>query len=184
MTANIISPVLTIAIPTWNRAKYLALTLKQLAQEGCNVWDKVEVLVSDNASPDETPRVVADAVAEGIPVRYVRNAENIGSDCNIAQCFNLAAGQYVMILGDDDILVDGALGLLLKLLQEEEYGVVALRPYGYERDFRREYPGGKGDIQKFSDIGEFVVKLGVFSTLISATVISKKLLAGVDARDF
>ena len=184
MTDKSISPLLTIAIPTWNRATYLALNLEQLALEGRNIGSMVEVLVSDNASADETPRVVADSVAGGLPVRYVRNAENIGSDCNIAQCFNLAAGQYVMILGDDDILVDGALALLLDLLRDGEYGVVALRPYGYERDFRREYPGGKGAIQQFSDISEFVVKLGVFSTLISATVISKKLLSGVDARDF
>lgn len=184
MTDSVISPLLTIAIPTWNRATFLALNLDQLAQEGRSVWDMVEVLVSDNASSDDTPRVVTDAIAGGMPIRYIRNAENIGSDCNIAQCFNLAAGQHVMILGDDDILVDGALALLLDLLRGGEYGVVALRPYGYERDFRHEYPGGKGDIQKFSDIGGFMVKLGVFSTLISATVISKKLLAGVDARDF
>lgn len=181
---NVVSPLLTIAIPTWNRATFLALNLGQLAQEGRDFWGRVEVLVSDNASSDETPRVVTDAISSGLPVRYVRNAENIGSDCNIAQCFNLAAGQYVMILGDDDILVDGALALLLDLLRDGEYGIVALRPYGYEHDFRREYPGGRGAIQEFSDIAEFVVKLGVFSTLISATVISKRLLGGVDARDF
>jgi abequosyltransferase len=184
MIDDITLPLLTIAIPTWNRATFLALNLEQLSHEGLGVQDMVEVLVSDNASSDDTPHVVAETIAGGLPVRYIRNAENIGSDCNIAQCFNLASGQYVMILSDDDILVDGALALLLDLLRDGQYGVVALRPYGYVRDFRSEYPGGKGVIQKFSDIGEFVVKLGVFSTLISSPVISKKLLAGVDARDF
>ena len=85
MTDSIISPLLTIAIPTWNRASFLALNLERLSQEGLNTWDLVEVLISDNASTDGTQRVVSEAVAVGMPVRYIRNAENIGSDANIAQ---------------------------------------------------------------------------------------------------
>jgi hypothetical protein len=47
MTDSIISPLLTIAIPTWNWAAFLALNLERLSQEALNCWGLVEVLVCD-----------------------------------------------------------------------------------------------------------------------------------------
>lgn len=184
MTDNVVSPLLTIAIPTWNRVAFLALNLERLSQEGRNYWGMVEVLVSDNASSDGTPRVVADAIAGGMPIRYIRNAENIGSDANIAQCFNLAQGKFVLILGDDDLLVDGALPFLLERLAIGAYGVVCLRPYGFESDFRKEYPGSGGRERIFCDAGAFLAAIGPLMTLISSCVISKSMLPKVDARQF
>jgi glycosyltransferase involved in cell wall biosynthesis len=77
--------------------------LKQLASELRAVdADLVEVLVSDNASSDHTAEIVAEAVQRGMAIRYIRNAEDVGADANVAQCFNEAQGQYVMMMGDDD----------------------------------------------------------------------------------
>jgi abequosyltransferase len=177
-------PLLTIAIPTYNRASYLRLNLEQLSSQFYKVAHNVEILISDNCSTDKTSDVVTGFVAQGLPIRYIRNPENIGSDCNIAQCFNEAAGRYVLILGDDDLLVDGALEILLALLEKNHYGVLSMRPYGYDNDFRREYPGGGSRVHEFTDVGEFVIALGAFSTLISANIISKELLSKVDARKF
>jgi glycosyltransferase involved in cell wall biosynthesis len=180
-----IRPLLTIAIPTWNRSAYLALTLEQLSRELNQVDSNcVEILVSDNCSTDDTPRVVQTCALSGSQFRSVRNAENMGSDANIAQCFNLARGNYVLILGDDDLLFDGALASLCLHLQACEYGVVCLRPYGYEQDFRREYPGGAGKLREFADAGKFLAAVGPYMTLISSCVINKSLLANVDARDY
>ena len=178
-------PLLTIAIPTWNRSPYLALTLEQLSRELNRVDENsVEVLVSDNCSTDNTPHVVEAHTSPELPLRYVRNAENIGSDGNTAQCFNLARGKYVLILGDDDLLFDGTLASLCSHLQANEYGVVCLRPYGYERDFRREHPGGRGKLREFTDAGDFLAAIGPYMTLISSCVINKSLLASMDARDY
>ena len=161
-------PLLTIAIPTFNRSSYLSLTLAQLSRELKTVDESsVEVLVSDNCSSDDTP-----------------HAENIGSDANTAQCFNLARGKYVLILGDDDLLIDGALSSLSSHLRSNEYGVVCLRPYGYERDFRREYPGGTGSLREFANAGDFLAAIGPYMTLISSCVINKDLLSNVDPREF
>ncbi|MCX5848958.1 MAG: glycosyltransferase family 2 protein [Deltaproteobacteria bacterium] len=184
MTDNVIYPLLTIAIPTWNREVFLAQNLEQLSQEGRNIWDMIEVLVSDNASSDDTPQVVADAIAGGMPIRYIRNAENIGSDANIAQCFNLAQGKFVLILGDDDLLIDGALSFLLERLAIGTYGVVCLRPYGFESDFRKEYPISGGRERIFCDAGAFLATIGPLMTLISSCVINKVLLPKIDARKF
>lgn len=161
------------------------MTLEQLRRELGHISPGlVEILISDNCSPDETEQIVADNNPPVSPWRYLRNSENIGSDANIAQCFNLAKGKNVLILGDDDLLLDGTLASLCSHLRSGHYGVVCLRPYGYERDFRREYPGGKGRLREFTDPGEFLAAIGPYMTLISSCVINKALLADVDARTF
>jgi len=177
-------PLLTIAIPTYNRASYLRLNLEQLSSQFIKVVHNIEILISDNCSADKTSAVVTDFVAQGLPIRYIRNSENIGSDCNIAQCFNEAAGRYVLILGDDDLLIDGALEILLALLKKNHYGVLSMRPYGYDYDFRLEHPGGGSRVREYTDVGKFVVDMGAFSTFISVIIISKELLSKIDARDF
>lgn len=183
--ANTSKPILSIAIPTWNRAHYLSITLAQLHQEAAGLpAAEVEILVSDNGSTDHTQKIIEDYRARGMQIRYVRNEENIGSDRNIAQCFNLSMGRYVLLLGDDDILVDGAIAWLLQKLRKKNYGVVLLRPYGYDHDFRAEYPGLGGQDNEYSDAGTFLSKIGALSTLISANVINKSLLHEVDARQF
>lgn len=184
MTDSIIFPLLTIAIPTWNRAAYLRLNLDQLVSQFMEVAHPVEILISDNCSTDESPDVVASFMQRGVPIRYIRNTENIGSDSNIAQCFNEAAGRYVLLLGDDDLLVDGVLLWLVERLARQEFGVLCMRPYGFEDDFRKEYPGGSGKEMVFEDGGDFLAEIGPLVTLISACVINKKLLGKVDARDF
>lgn len=180
------APLLTIAIPTWRRATFLEKTLTQLRLElqRSDRAGLVEVLVSDNCSPDQTPEVVKAEVAAGLPITYIRNDENIGSDANIAQCFNLASGRYVLILGDDDFLVDGVLDHLLDLLTGVDFGVVCLRPYGFENDFRREYPGAAGKDRVFVDSGDFLARIASLMTLISACVVNKQLIGDIDAREF
>lgn len=178
------TPLLTIAIPTWKRAGYLRMNLAQLKAEVANRYDLVEILVSDNCSPDETPSVVAEAVALGMKMRYIRNDTNIGSDRNIAQCFNEALGRYVLILGDDDLLVDGALDKLLGRISANTYGVVFIRPYGYDRNFRADKPWCRSRDSEFSDPGEFLVQIGALAGLISSNVINREILNGIDTDNY
>ena len=179
------SPLLTVAIPTWNRAAYLATNLAQLRSELAQAAPgTVEVMVSDNCSPDSTPEVVQGAMDSGMSIRYVRNEKNLGWALNFLQCFELARGEYVLLLGDDDLFVDGALPLLLDRLAGKEYGVVCLRPYGFDEDFRKEHPGGSGRERTSGDPNEFLVAISKCFTLTSACVLNKSLLSGVDSRQF
>ncbi len=177
--------LLSIAIPTFNRASFLEHTLRQLREEilKFSISD-LEVIVSDNASPDQTQDVVTNAIARGLAVNYIKNHENIGSDANIAQCFNLAQGQFVLILGDDDLFIDGAIAQLLEQLRLSKFGVVCIKPYGFDRDFRSEYPGGIGNNKFYDNPGNFLAGIGPLMTLISGCVINKSILSGVDANNY
>lgn len=178
-------PCLTISIPTYNRSRYLADTLKQIHAELARCgFDDVQIIVSDNASPDKTKSVVQNFIKAGLHIEYICNEENIGSDANIAQCFNLAVGKYVLILGDDDLFVDGSLFELVNSLKNSEYGVVCLRSYGFDHDFRKEYPGLGGHDKSYDKTGDFLANIGPLMTLISGCVINKSLLPMVNADDY
>jgi abequosyltransferase len=185
-TVTTIRPTLTIAIPTYNRAPYLALLLGQLDSEIRKLPEpgRIEALVSDNDSTDDTPRVVADARKNGLNLRYLRNPENIGSDRNIAQCFNEATGRYVLIMGDDDLLADGTLPKIIDRLERTTAGVVLLQPYGYDFDFRAERPRNKERWVDHRDVASFLLRAGPLITLISACAIRKEILQDLDAAQF
>jgi len=176
--------LLTIAIPTFNRAEWLKLCLSQLVPQLNDINREVEISIYDNASPDHTEAIVRSFLGDGLPLRYSRNTENIGSDRNIAQCFNEARGKYVLILGDDDLLIDGTLAWLISMLERKEYGVICLRPYGFDGDFRKEYPGLVGPEQEYTNGADFLVAIGQLVSLISSCVINKSILSNVDAKEF
>lgn len=180
------SPLLSLAIPTWNRARYLAIALAQLAREVALLDSSmIEIIVSDNHSTDDTDALVQQWIEIGLPIRYVKNSKNFGPDINIAQCFNLAKGKFVQIIGDDDIYVSGGLKELIGLIEaHQDSGVVSFRCYGYDNDFQVEYPGSGGCLKVFSNANEFIKSVGPLVTLISACAVNKSILTGIDANAF
>jgi len=89
----------TVAIPTYNRSGFLAEAIESAL---CQTEQQFELLVIDNDSQDDTPQVVKSFKDQRI--RYVRNDRNIGMIENWNKSINLARGQHVLILGDDDKL--------------------------------------------------------------------------------
>jgi abequosyltransferase len=112
------SPLLTIALPTYNRADLLDRQLKWLADEVTGLDGRCEVLVSDNCSTDATPEVIErwSTAFGGIPVRHRRHRRNLGAVRNIFSCIEDAAGRFVWTISDDDPFDDGTVGFVLDQL--------------------------------------------------------------------
>lgn len=111
------NPILTIAIPTFNRRNKLQMSLTALLEQ--TQGKPVELLVSDNASSDDT-QVFMETFRQAHPqITYVRNPENIGPDRNFLNCYNRASGEYVLLLGDDDLLLPGAVDAMLETLSRK-----------------------------------------------------------------
>jgi abequosyltransferase len=176
-------PLLTIAIPTFCRSNYLKLCLDQFIADK-HLFDNghVELIILDNCSTDDTADVINSYQKKGLILRYIQHEKNIGSDANFAQCFNQALGHYVQILGDDDLYLPGMLVRLVNQLSKGEYGVVIIKSYGYERDFRIEHPGGGGGCQEFQHLDSYLYEVGQLITFISSCIINKKIQLDVDAR--
>jgi glycosyltransferase involved in cell wall biosynthesis len=169
--------ILTIAIPTYNRAKDLNSCLNSIFSQTNVNYDDIEFVVSDNNSSDDTETVVREYIKKGFNINYIKNKKNIGPDNNFIQCFNLANGKYFWLIGDDDIVVDGALERILKVLKtNEEYGIVFLNSYPFLNDFKNEKPiSNKDGFIIYGSIYSFLSKVSYFLTFISTTIVNKRL---------
>lgn len=126
------NPVLTVAIPTYNRADFLKKTLETLRGQ---YNEAMEILVSDNKSTDDTPQLVS-MFQKSMPyLRYHRNASNLGGDANFVKLYELARTRYIWFLGDDDPVEDRAVENILQSLGKYN-PTVAL--------FRHSYVDGNG----------------------------------------
>lgn len=127
------SPLLTIAVPTYNGAKTICCMMDLLMPQ-CS--DEVEVLISDNCSTDNTPEIIAKYQKQFPYIKYIRNEKNIGPDANFLQCMKLASGKFVHLLSDDDVMMEEALPkILLYLKTYDDVGLV----YLYTKGFRGNY---------------------------------------------
>jgi glycosyltransferase involved in cell wall biosynthesis len=177
MTPSVPPCLLTIAVPTYNRASYLDLCLSQITGQLKAHAGEVELLVSDNCSTDTTSEVVHKYLSLGHPLTYLKNAENIGPDRNFEQCYRKAKGKYLLILGDDDVLLGGALDKLVPILQGGDYGIVFLNSYGFTGDFIRDKPPKTPTGHTvYTDTLTFVKKVAHFFTFTSANVFNRTLV--------
>ena len=94
------TPLVTIAIPTFNRARsYLPRALRAACVQ---TYANLDILVADNASTDDTAAVVASM--GDARVRYHRHPENMGSARNTNFCIESSRGEYTLLLNDDDLI--------------------------------------------------------------------------------
>ncbi len=111
-------PLLSICVPTYNRAAMLRVMLEAVLPQVAQAAPEVELCLSDNASPDETPEVVRAAQAI-CPFRHARNATNLGPIRNLDRVTNeMAQGEYVWVLGDDDLVRPGAVRRIVAALRD------------------------------------------------------------------
>lgn len=110
--------MLTIAIPTYQRAAQLDRQLAWLAAAVQGHEDQVELVVSDNCSSDDTPEVTARwqrVLGPGL-LEVRRQPENIGAVRNIQDCLVRARRRHVWVPGDDDVIQTRAVSAVLERL--------------------------------------------------------------------
>jgi glycosyltransferase involved in cell wall biosynthesis len=94
------TPLVSIGIPVYNAQRYLREALDSLvAQDYANI----ELLISDNASSDDTGAICREYAARDPRIRYERSAQNQGAVWNFNRVFSLAHGPYFMWAAFDDL---------------------------------------------------------------------------------
>lgn len=118
-------PTFTIVIPTRNRAD----VLRSAIQTAVNQSDKdFQVLVSDNASSDDTPAMVE---SFGTAVRYINPGRPLGMSEHWEFALAHVEPGFVTVLGDDDGLLPNAVAKARRLLAEHDAKAVAWRKAEY-----------------------------------------------------
>jgi len=114
---------ISICIPTYNRAKYLARCLNRIVSEihDCSLDRCFEICISDNNSEDSTQEIVERFVLanSNILINYERRPYNTGFANNLLHAAKMATGRYVFFCGDDDEFVKGALSVICRSATED-----------------------------------------------------------------
>jgi glycosyltransferase involved in cell wall biosynthesis len=101
-------PLVTIAIPTYNRMKYLRQAIESALRQS---YAEIEVIVSDNCSTDGTAEIVE--AIEDPRLVLLRQSTNLGMRGNWNACLERARGEFFLLLSDDDYLEERAIDMLV-----------------------------------------------------------------------
>ncbi|MFC4721191.1 glycosyltransferase family 2 protein [Geojedonia litorea] len=111
-------PLVSICIPTYNGAAYLAEALQSaLAQ----TYRPLEIVISDDASSDATLEVVASFKSScDFPIKVLHHhPSGIGANWN--HCVQHAQGDYIKFLFQDDVLLPDCINQLMDLIQRDTH---------------------------------------------------------------
>ena len=108
-------PLLTIAIPTYNRASILDEALKKLLPQILKHKDEIEFIISDNASTDRTQEVIIKYKEEFSDLNFITflQSENTGYFGNFKKCKELSSGKYFWLLSDNEHILMGVIDYLM-----------------------------------------------------------------------
>jgi glycosyltransferase involved in cell wall biosynthesis len=183
-------PLLTIAIPTFNRADHLAGLLAVLEPQ-IAAFPQIELLISDNASSDATPQVIA-AIERRMPatVAAYRHEQNVGADANFVSCYRRARGHFLWICGDDDLIVPGAIEQVLQHLQTPggqpaDVDLLYATSYGFREDPVSEWQGDPMHrrFHTLRNARHFAMVVNIMFTFISGIILNKARLDSLPHED-
>ncbi|MFC0239695.1 glycosyltransferase [Rhodopseudomonas telluris] len=139
---------LSVCISTYNRAEWLRHSLPMLLASARAAGPEVEVLVVDNTSTDHTPEIV-EPYLDNPSFRYIRNPVNVGMLGNLAVTAKAARGDYVWIVGDDDLTRSGVVPRILQVINAHPSVELVYLNYSYTHFDKPE---------QLSNIDEIVLK--------------------------
>ncbi|MCX6723784.1 MAG: glycosyltransferase family 2 protein [Candidatus Staskawiczbacteria bacterium] len=131
-------PLISIAIPTYNRAVFLQNLLSHIAPEANELEGIFQICISNNCSTDNTSEVVAGFQTRypGL-ISYNENSENLGYDGNVLKIMEMSDGEFVWLLGDDDMIVDGGFKKVINFIKDycdDNTGIILLGHESYCTD--------------------------------------------------
>ena len=156
--------VLSLCFPTYNRGWCMKEQIERLKKCPKETLDKMEIIISDNSSTDDTKQIVTKSIENGFPATYHCNSENLGMDGNFVTCFRMAKGKYVWLLGDDDpIIIDSLVRIVDRLSSNVEYGLLHIDQL--KRANSDDY------FVEFKDSDAFFRAISYYTSLISANIV-------------
>lgn len=111
---------ITVGIPTYNGSVTITNSIESVLLE-VEAFESgvVELIICDNSSEDSTWEILT-RFMERYPdvIRTFRNDTNVGFDRNVDLLFKYAHGDFVWLLGDDDIITKGSIQKVLNIIDE------------------------------------------------------------------
>jgi len=149
---------LSIAVPTYNRAKFLDKSLNSLCKSVYKSERRdIEILILDNASSDKTSN-------------------------NFKKAISLSRGKYIWIFGDDDLVFDDTIKYLMQILDSSsEFGIIHLKAQNFIDKIK---PVEFKEFNNFkiydNNKAEFIKEAHTNLTFITSNIVNKSLFDRID----
>jgi hypothetical protein len=171
--------LLSLVVPTYNRADCLEVLLETLERELEGLRERVAIIIGDNASSDRTPDVIAAFVTFRPDTVVLRHAQNLGPEENFCRCIERVDSPYFWLLGDDDLPRAGSIRHLVELLEREEPDLVYLESEWRTKLVDNDQTHPVVDLRAFAvDRRAFARRIHVWSTFISGMIVRRGTVAG------
>lgn len=108
------TPQVSIGMPVYNGGQFLKEALDALLAQ---TFKDFELIISDNASTDETEAICREYLKKDSRIRYFRNKENLGAAFNYNRSFDLALGEYFKWAAADDLCAPDYLEKCVEVLE-------------------------------------------------------------------
>lgn len=154
------NPLLSICIPTYNRAEYLKECLDSIVTQ--ERFEEIEVVISDNCSNDGTQKLGEKYARMYENIRYYRNDENV-MDMNYPIAFRRAHGVLRKLTNDTVLYKPGA----IKYMLEATYDNIHEKPQIYFLNCEDD-----GVIpRRYDRLEDYVRDIGYFLTWIRSVAV-------------
>jgi glycosyltransferase involved in cell wall biosynthesis len=117
-------PTVSLCIPTYNAARFIAEALDSAIAQ---TFDDIEVLVVDDGSKDETLEIVERYAREDARIKIHTNARNLGLPGNWDRARELARGEWIMFLFQDDLFAPRCVELMLAAARRTSASLICCR---------------------------------------------------------
>ena len=116
------NPRVSLVIPVYNGEAYLVDAITScLAQD----HDNLELIISDNASTDDTDRICREFAAKDARVKYFRNEKNLGAGRNFNVGYHHSSGKYLKWCASDDRISPNFVSACVAVLERNPEVVLA-----------------------------------------------------------
>lgn len=127
----------SVCMPTFNGSKYLRKAIESALSQ---TYTGIELLIIDDASTDDTLSIAEDFASLDSRVRIHRNERRLGLAGNWNRCLELARGDWIKFLFQDDYITSDCIEQMLKSgLSNGAIFVVCDRNVVFEPEVREEF---------------------------------------------
>jgi glycosyltransferase involved in cell wall biosynthesis len=123
--------LVSICIPVYNGGKYLRQCLDSVLSQ---TFQNIEILIVDDCSTDDSPEIVQQYLKIHPSIRYFKNEKNLGLTGNWNKCIELANGEWIKFVFQDDFIENNCIEVFLSYAKNSNVPLLVSR--------RRFYTGG------------------------------------------
>lgn len=128
-------PLISICIPTYNGEKYLAECMDSVCAQ---TFVDFEVLVVDDCSSDTTFKIASKYAAHDVRIRVLQNKKNLGLVGNWNRCVELAQGEWIKFVFQDDLIGPECIARMLSACEKDTALVACARELLFEPEITEE----------------------------------------------